>query len=210
MSTLALILRQRNRVKIAFTDQLLAQGVQVDFLEGEQHTWDVAITKHPVEAGGSIVDHIQPQPRRVVISGAVSDVPLNLFQFISAINPFSESRTVSLINFLRELYDDKKLVTISTRYQTYENMAVTSIAFERSPTTAERLPYQITFEEVRLVSSLVVPGISAAKDLIGAAKSKGVGSATKDVGKKPPVAAPAGTDPLKNASDLSKIIGVGR
>lgn len=207
MTTLALLLRSPKRVQIAYTDQLLKDGVQIDFLEAENHNWDVAITRHPVEKGASIVDHIQPQPRRCVISGAVSDISLNLFEFASAVNPFSESKVVSLINFLGDLYKGQKLVTLATRYQTYTNMAVTNIAWERSARTGERVPYQITFEEVRLAASLVVPNISPAKDATGAAKSKGVGSATKDAGKKPPVPAPV--DPLANGSVGTQLLGVG-
>jgi hypothetical protein len=207
MTTLALLVRQPKRVRIGFTDELPANAVQVDFLEAETHNWDVAITRHPVEKGASIVDHIQPQPRRCVISGMVSDISLNLFEFATAINPFSESKVLSLINFLEELYSKQKLVTLATKYQTYENMAVTSITFERNARIGQRVPYQITFEEVRLVSSLVVPNISPAKDATGAPQTKGVGSATKDAGVKPPTEAPV--DPLSNASDLSQLIGVG-
>ena len=207
MTTLALLIRQPKRVRIAFSDQLLEDAFQVDFLEAEQHAWDVAITRHPVEKGANIVDHIQPQPRRAIITGAVTDIPMNLVQFASAINPFSESKTETLMNLLKELYASKKLVTLATKHQTYQNMACTGISFERNTQSGSRLSYQVTFEEIQLVASLSVPNKSAAKDLTGAPKSKGAGSATQDIGKKPPVSPPV--DPLANATTAAKWFGVG-
>jgi len=207
MSTLSLLIRQPKRVRIAFSDQSLDDAFRVDFLEAEQHAWDVAITRHPVEKGANIVDHIQPQPRRAIITGAVTDIPMNLVQFASTVNPFSESKTESLMNLLRELYASKKLVTLATKHQTYESMACTGISFERNTQSGSRLSYQVTFEEIQLVESLSVPTKSASKDLTGGPKSTGVGSATQDVGKKPPVGPPV--DPLANASTAAKWLGLG-
>ena len=185
MSTLALLLKQPKQVKIGFVDALRSGDFQVDFLESEQHNWDIAITRHPVERGSKIVDHIQPQPRRCVISGVVTNTPLNLFDVVaSEYNPFSTSKIVSLVNFLRDLQSSQKLVTLSTKYQTYPNMAVTNIGFSRDRTTGEKLPYTITFEEVTLVDSVVVPLASPARDGTGAPAAKGAGSATNDLGKK--------------------------
>lgn len=208
MTTLALLLRQPKQVKIGFTEDNRDDDFTVEFLESERHQWPISITRHPVEKGAKISDHIQPQPRRVTINGVTSDTSLNLFDF--ATRQFSEtSKTESLIKFLRELRDKKKLVTISTKHQTYKNMAITQITFNREAGRGDRLPYTVVAEEVTLVKSAETALTSPAKDADEAPVSKGTGSATQDLGKKSAKAADpsAGDTLLDEASLLGKIVG---
>lgn len=208
MSTLALLIRSPDRVKIGFVDKINDDDdFTVEFLESEQHSWDVAITRHPVEVGASIVDHIQPLPRRCVIAGVTTDTPLNLFESVGNLFGSSDSKMLSLVDFLKDLYGEQGLVTLSTKYQTYDNMAVTSIAWERDKDSGDRIKYQITFEEVRLVESVSVDLVSPGKDTSGATKSSGIDSGTKDLGKKATKVAPV--DPLAGGSKAARLLGVG-
>jgi len=124
-----------------------------------------------------------------------SDAPISVIETLSG-GFRTNSNVQSAIEFLKKLRDQRALVTLATRHQTYTSMAVTSISISRSASTGEKLPYTITFQEVRVVRSNEVNANFAAVDAVKAPVGQGTGSATTDAGKKSAEAA--------NAAEASK------
>lgn len=53
-------------------------GVVIDAAEFESHTFEAAVTDHPVEEGIAVSDHIRPLPVRLEITGTISNTPISL------------------------------------------------------------------------------------------------------------------------------------
>lgn len=156
----------------------------VKFLQSESHDWRIDVTSHPVEKGSDITDHIQPQPRTVVISGRESEASLNLVQILSR---SGSNRVDNAKSFFHELYRSRKPVMITSRLHTYERMVATSITQSTSVGDGQSLPWSVTFQEITLAES---QSIQLAKSP-ALTKKKGTGSKTVKAGKKPPVPATA-------------------
>jgi hypothetical protein len=181
MSILALFQKEKKSVNIGFIDT--ADEFDVQFLDSESHDWPVSVTRYPVEAGSPITDHIRPEPRRVVISGMASDAPVTVIESVSGLFS-SESKVQSAIEYLRKLRNQRALVSLATKHETYPSMAVSGIKLQRGRDTGDKLPYEITFSEVTIARSNEINASFAAVDSVKAPVRQGAGSATSDLGKK--------------------------
>lgn len=63
-------------------------------------------------------------------------------------NPLDEARKK-----LVELVNDKKLITIATKYQVYTNMMLYSLSISRDNSTGRAIKFSATFREIKIVSA---------------------------------------------------------
>lgn len=114
--------------------------VTFDTMVSEDHKFSSRVTYYPVEKGTIISDHIINQPDVVVLSGLISDTPLNIFA------PFN--RSISAFNSLLLIHERRQIVDIVTGIKIYKNMAITNLDVPRTVKTGQTLTFNITLQRI--------------------------------------------------------------
>lgn len=182
---------------------------EVPFISSESHSWSNSITSYPVEKGGNITDHIEPNQDVYTISGLVSDAPIDFFDLVGGV--FSDKPTQTALDFFRNLAKTRSVVEISSKFFSYPSMLCKEIRCDRAAGSGERLSYSIDFIEAQFADTLLTDLgdiTKVTKSATGAIKKKGTGALQKNVGKKAATAAAPSTA-AKGASILANYLGVG-
>lgn len=114
--------------------------VTFDTMVSEEHKFTSRVTYYPIESGTIISDHIINQPDIVILSGLVTDTPLNLFA------PFN--RSVSAFDSLLRLHRNREVVDVVTGIKIYKNMAITSLDVPRTIRTGQTLTFNIELQRI--------------------------------------------------------------
>ncbi len=149
-------------------------SIELDASLSESHKSNAEATRHPVEKGAKITDHIRPEPEEITIEGIISNTPLNRTQQTRAVefvgrdfrSEFVTSSTgeapFGVPGYMEEAYaklrDIRKngeLVTIVTQLRTYENMAMISLEIPRDAKTGDSLKFTATFSQIVIVENKV-------------------------------------------------------
>lgn len=144
-------------------------SIDLDVTQDEAHEWTNDVTTNPVETGSPVADHIQPMPDKLTITGmvsnsAISDAAIQQLQneFGSVDGSVALSRVQTTFDLLRKLKEDRKLVTVYTRYKIYTDMALNSVNIPRSAGIGDSINFTASFTHVRIVNTQrvdVPPGI---------------------------------------------------
>jgi len=114
--------------------------VSFDTMISEDHRYSSRVTYYPVENGTIVSDHIINQPDIVVLSGLISDTPLNLLATFN--------RSVAAFNSLIEIHERRQIVDIVTGIKIYKNMAITSLEVPRNIKTGQTLTFNIELQRI--------------------------------------------------------------
>jgi hypothetical protein len=114
--------------------------ITFDTMVSEEHRFSSRVTYYPIESGTIISDHIINQPDIVILSGLITDTPLNLLA------PFN--RSISAFNSLILLHERRQIVDIVTGIKIYRNMAITSIDVPRTIRTGQTLTFNIELQRI--------------------------------------------------------------
>lgn len=207
-------------------------NLEFDTLDQETHEWNRDVTMNPVENGSPISDHIIRQPRKLTVTGMISNAPVTgvLTQLSNAIaNGFdSEDRVNTAIKLLDSLYQSNELVTIYTKNYTYENMLLQAINIPRRAGDGDAVNFTIDAVQCNIVSTATTelpPGVGVKKSGNGKSGTSKAGTSnssdpatanrstpTKDNGKNTGSILKQASDGLSGASGklgdyLGKIIG---
>lgn len=151
---------------------------QIDATVSENHSLSSKTTRHEVENGSIISDHIINQGRKLTIEGIVSDDPFllaetgltsafglvsNVFEGLSAaavigtgsviakaVFSDSEPRSKTVLDIFDELYEKKKAVQIVTGLKSYKNMVMESLNIPRTAQNAKSLTFKAVFTNIIL------------------------------------------------------------
>jgi hypothetical protein len=115
-------------------------SVTFDTIVTEEHRYSSRVTHYPVEFGTVISDHIVKEPDVVVLSGVISDTPLNILA------PFN--RSVAAFNQLVELQARRVVVDVVTGIKVYTNMAIVLLDVPRTIKTGQTLTFNIELQKV--------------------------------------------------------------
>ncbi len=182
--------------------------LQIDATVSEQHSFSSKTTRHEVEDGSIISDHIINQPRKLVIEGIISDDPFtlaqtglttafglvsNIFEGLGAAavvgaralianNVFSDSkpRSKTAFDIFDEIYEKKKAIQIVTGLKSYKNMVMEPFIVNRTVQTAKSLSFKATFVNIRLAQFSESVAIGPDDTILGNAVPK------RSEGTKPP------------------------
>jgi hypothetical protein len=148
----------------------------IDAATSQHHERNAEITKHPVEQGADITDHIRPMPNGLNISGVISSIPLGAAGVAPTANRHKEA-----FDQLDLAISSRTLVKVQTGLKTYENMAIRHIAFPREAQTGTELYFTIELVEVLFATTKTskVP-----KDALGAKPPGGHTPASSAAAKK--------------------------
>lgn len=114
--------------------------VTFDTMVAEEHRFTSRVTAFPVENGTIVSDHIINNPDIVILSGLVSDTPLNIFA------PFN--RSVAAFNQLTQIHAQRQIVNVVTGIRIYRNMAITSLDVPRTIRTGQTLTFNIQLQRI--------------------------------------------------------------
>lgn len=155
------------------TTQIGATGIgviELDCTLSTTHSMKVEATKHPVERGAKITDHLRPEPDVVTLEGLISDTPVSRSQQTRAVQAAGVSLTTSAaapavfgvpgyaaaaLAKLVAIKDGGILVTLATELRTYTDMALTSLDIPRDARTGDALRFSATFEKIIIVTNKV-------------------------------------------------------
>ena len=145
-----------------------AKVVDVDVSLSESHNETSRITKHPIEDGSTISDHIIKDPFTVTITGFISNTPLglkglkdkankivktpaNLKKLVSGKSVLDTMQTA--YNDLVFLRDSDKPIEVITGLKSYTDMYIQKLSINRTPQTTGGLPFSITLQQIKKVKS---------------------------------------------------------
>lgn len=123
--------------------------VTFDTMVSEEHRFTSRVTYFPVENGTIVSDHIINQPDVVILSGLVSDTPLNIFATFN--------RSIAAFNQLLELHRRREVIDVVTGIKIYKNMAITSLDVPRTVKTGQTLTFNIELQRIIYDNNITVP-----------------------------------------------------
>jgi hypothetical protein len=131
-------------------NQSVQGGVQstnyfFDAIPTAEHDQRYTPTKHPVQTGAAISDHVYREPAVVVLQINVSDV---LDSFVSGQYSSNASKSISVYQTLKYIASLKTPITLTTRLDTYKNMLITDIRVSDTRDTQFGLRAWVTFSEI--------------------------------------------------------------
>jgi len=134
-------------------------SIDLDVTMDEVHEWQNDVTTNPVETGSPITDHIQSMPDKITITGMISDSGISdavIKEFSNVDSSEFLTRVQTAFDLLYKLKDERKLVTVYTKYKVYTDMAVSSLSIPRNSTIGDSINFTAEFMKVRLVNTQTV------------------------------------------------------
>lgn len=110
------------------------------------HSANVTITTHPVQAGAAVADHAYMEPDEVTMDIGMTDAMVGV----------ETNHSVNAYTQLREIMAKREPVTLVTRLKTYQNMVITSISAPDDVKTMHALRASIYFSQVNIVNVSIV------------------------------------------------------
>lgn len=142
---------------------------QLDGVISEQHSSRAKVTKHPVEYGVDITDHVIKQPIKVVVNGIVTNSPF-IKQYANRLpgdpkfgKQFVQSlkgeRARNAFAGLIELQNARERLRLQTGFLLYDNMVLTDVSAPSD--VQDNLKVRLTFEEVFIADGRSTGAIQA-------------------------------------------------
>lgn len=141
-------------VTIVFADQ---STLTIDATIQQTHPRSVEVTRHPVEEGADITDHLRFEPRRLTLqcvisqtayeAGTIGTNPLTGQPELLSPEP-AKNRHKAAFDRIEAAMRARELVTVQTGLAVYRNMAIKSFAPVREARTGFDLVFPLELEEV--------------------------------------------------------------
>lgn len=148
------------------TKRVTIDSIEIDATLTEKHSEAVELTKHPVSRGADPADHARVQPQKVAIDGLLSNTSTSPQEQIKRGGPSAPGDAgagLALMNQLRDLLRERRVVTISTSTAFYQDMMMTSLELPVDAKTGDAVRFSATFERVVFVSTEAVRLSKAAR-----------------------------------------------
>jgi len=152
--------------------------IKLDATLNEDHAFTSEIPQYPVESGADVSDHIIPKPRMVSMRGFVTNSPI---VNIEASNAY---KVGSAINELRNIYNNRELITVVTGLEVYSDVAMESLSIPVDGQTGQALIFNATFKKVRFVtaSTVIIPNVKPIVERTAASTANTGNQQTEDIG----------------------------
>ena len=126
--------------------------IEVDAYLSENHSFPATISKHPVQSGAPVSDHIILLPSVVNISGIITDTPLLKFDPLQGIITPSEGRSLEKIQALLEMREARELFSVSTTLGVARNYFFANLNIPFTPEDGYSARFSATLERLKLVT----------------------------------------------------------
>lgn len=172
----------KKRVTILYADREL---LKVDATVREGHDFTSQATKHGIEDGSEISDHIIKQPRSLTMTGVISDDPIDLAEVAvgnlagiaggifggvagaaitgltakigsSLVANAERKPTKSASEVFEDIYELGIPVSIITGLRDYNNMVLERLTIPIEPGRSNELRFSASFSQITIVSSEVI------------------------------------------------------
>lgn len=159
--------------------------LKVDATISEGHGLSAQATKHGIEDGSEISDHIIKQPRTFTLAGVISDDPIDLAEVAvgnlsgivggifagiagaaltgvtakigsSLVANTDKKPTKSAFEALENIYESDMPVSITTGLRDYNNMVMEKLDIPREPGRSNELRFRASFSQIQVVTSEVI------------------------------------------------------
>ncbi len=127
---------------------------ELDVTETVTPEYSADVTQHAIETGSPVTDHRIIQPKRLTVSGWITDVPLTA---TGSYDPESIGKHTELRDRLEYAHATSELLLIDcgpTR-GLYENMAITSLAFGWDYDTGNAFRVSLSLQEITTTEAQV-------------------------------------------------------
>jgi hypothetical protein len=125
-----------------------------------EHSQEAIGTRHPVQIGPAIIDHIYLQPARVILEVAMSDA---MDSFVSGQYSSTPSKSVSAYQIFKQIQAARVPIILSTRLDTYQNMWIADVRGTEDPRTKQGFRGMLYFEQI-ISATVAVTNTSARPD----------------------------------------------
>lgn len=144
------------------------------------------VTKHPVETGVTITDHVFTNNTIIEISGVITNQPIPQKLFNPVIGqdriekPFEGARVrvQSAYDVIVKSFNDKELITISHEFDSFANCIITNLTIPRNAQIGESMSIKLTLEQLQIVSTDISEVSQEIFDSATVNKKKGAGSSS--------------------------------
>jgi len=133
------------------------------------------VTNHPIEDGSPITDHIISEPKKITVSGVISDASFffpadDTFSKVSTLSDGTskrvpvEGRAQKALDELEQIRDGREVFTLQTRNEIFEQMVFTSFSVPRDANTGAAARVRFTAQQIETVKRrfVTVPKAKAA------------------------------------------------
>jgi hypothetical protein len=110
-----------------------------------EHNQEATLTKHPVQVGPALVDHMYLQPARVILDVGMSDA---MQSFMAGQYSSGKSKSVSAYQTFLQIQASRAPITLQTRLNTYYNMQIVDIRASDTSQTSRGLRCVIYLEQI--------------------------------------------------------------
>ncbi len=127
------------------------------------------VTKHPIETGSTITDHVFKNNTVIDVNGLITNNSIgNSFE-----DDYRFNRLQTVHDLLVSLHDSRQVISISSQYKVYSNCIITSLSIPRNAQIGDSLSVSITLEQIQIVTSQFVTVSQALVDAATRNQNKG-------------------------------------
>lgn len=162
------------------------QVIAFDATIRESHTGRSQLTAYPIETGADHTDHIRRLPDELSLEAVVTDSPIarDGGEVVPANTGGDKiQRATSAYNFLVQIKDQGRLVSVFTTLRTYRNMAIESIDVSRDVSTSRMVQANIQLREILVATTEEVEAPTPSVTRAAPARNKKVNQGKKNKGK---------------------------
>lgn len=169
--------------------------IAADVIKSEEHKFAAEATRHEIEDGSEISDHIINRGKTLRLEGEISDDPITILQtgiLERTITGVIPQTIKSKLNFglggdkakpskeafdqFEKIYDEKRPVVIITGLKKYEDMVMEDVSFPRTSETVASLRFIAFFRQINIVTTEYVTAPNAKQEAtLGAESKKNIG-----------------------------------
>lgn len=134
-----------SRITILNESTNLSVALSLDVVEQETYSGQATVTRHPVERGVAVGDHVRPEPRPLEWVGSVSELPMD---GAGGVEKDRLTRTLEVLESLRLATD---LFTVTTPQAIRDSTHLTSYTARHAAAMPGVLEVTVRFEEIEVV-----------------------------------------------------------
>lgn len=177
---------------VFFKKQCKLGELIVDLSLKQEIRYSNKLTEFPIESGANITDHVITRPTKLILQGRIVE---NTFDIVGNVQQITNLFTGNIVNnisnfargvsvkqttayqILQTLWQNKSLVTVTFKLDTFEDMVIEDLSFTSDSSTLDNLAFDITLVQVKqamVESSIISRSTSAAAGLKDLASSKDI------------------------------------
>lgn len=124
-------------------------GIEFDALIGSSESYDANVPTYSVETGFAVSDTIILNPESLDMTLFLSNRPVTWAGRFSVF----DDRVERVVQQLKELYFQKKLIAVTTSSDTYTNMAITNLTISKTNAMMGALEIPIKLQKIRCTTT---------------------------------------------------------